>query len=134
LEPLREAGLPRPLDGQPHPELNVATEGNVPDREAFAPQISALLERLVGYREQLRALQPRLVDGLHVAFLGRRSHEAPEDRAERRLKGVGPFHPALRVRPGTRVLGPECAGAMPRGKITPDGVRLPQHEAIVLEA
>src|SRR5690606_7228301 len=35
--------------------------------------------------------------------------------------------------PGTRVLGPECAGAMPRGKITHDGVRLPQHEAIVLE-
>ena len=90
--------------------------------------------RLVnGDGEQFRALLAPFLDRSHVALLGRRAHEIPEYRAQRCLEGDCPVHPAVGVGALLEIHGPQRACAVLGREIAHDCMRLPEHEAAVVD-
>src|SRR5919106_7049346 len=75
FEPRIEVRIGGAFDRQAHPQLDVATERNVPHAELAPAEVLASSEHRVWDGEKLSGLLPPLLDRLRVALLRRRSHQ-----------------------------------------------------------
>src|SRR5690348_733452 len=99
----------------------------------MAGDVGAAFELLVEPRPQLAGIGRGFLDRRHIALLGRRAHQAPEDRPHRLGDGRKlPVHPAVGFAPLARIVGPQRAGGILGRQVAHATVALPDDAPAVV--